>query len=274
MKLWNIVVFVLAFAVAPVYAENPPDWFTPLRDAVYDNKTGAAQVALLGGEVEERAKLELGGTDLLNILSYCEFLIAKAYQNENADDQAKKHLQQGLDYADSSVKIKPTAEGYRMMSENISQLCTLNSAAWVIANGLKVEAYAKDGLEYDKRNAACAYLIAARWVYAPAPFYNIKKGINQMENILSGSYDLQKDDLFNVYYSIAYAYNRNKQPDKAADWIEKALALYPSNKDALNLKQGKARIASVIAEAPLTPADKQRTNNLPQILLFSYRDVS
>jgi tetratricopeptide (TPR) repeat protein len=225
-----------------------------LRDAVYGGTSSAASIEQLGGGIEARAKMELSGTDLYNTLSYCKFLIATAYLNEKNNDKALQNFQQGLDYADTSVTIEPSSEGYRMKSENISQLCILNSTAWVIANGLKVEAFAKKGLEYDSRNAACGYLIAARWVYAPAPFSNIKKGISQMEQILSGSYDLQKDDLFNVYYSIAYAYNRAKQADKAKPWLEKALSLYPSNKNALELKEGKARIeVSTLSLAPASP---------------------
>ena len=234
---------VLCLNTALAGAKEPPDWFIPLRDAVYGSAGEAAHVARLGNEVEELAKQKLSGTELFNMLSYCEFLIAKAYIGEKNDEQAERHLQRGFDYADSSVKDNPTAEGYRMMAENISQLCTLKSTAWVIANGLKVEQYAKKGLKYDKRNAACSFLIAARWVYAPAPFHNINKGINEMKKILSDSYDLQKEDYFNVYYSIAYAYNRNKKTDEAKSWLEKALNIYPENKDALNLGQGRVRIA-------------------------------
>jgi tetratricopeptide (TPR) repeat protein len=243
MALKNIMVFILALNAALLSAEALPDWFAPLRDAVYGGVDDAASIKRIGGAVEERAKMELSGVELYNTLSYCKFLIAKAYQNESNYDKSLLNFQRGLDYANMSVKINPTSEGYRMMAENISQLCTLNSTAWVIANGLKVETYAKKGLEYDKRNAACGYLIAARWIYAPAPFNNVKKGINQMEQILSGPYDLQKDDWFNIYYSIAYGYNLIKQPDKTKLWLEKSLSVYPENKDALELKHGKARIA-------------------------------
>jgi tetratricopeptide (TPR) repeat protein len=245
----NMTCLILVFSTALLSAEVAPDWFTPLRDAAYGGVDDAASVEHLGGTVEERAKIELSGVELYNTLSYCKFLVAKAYQNEKNDDKAKLNFQQGFDYANMSVKINPSSEGYRMMAENISQLCTLNSTAWVIANGLKVETYAKKGLGYDKRNAACAYLITARWIYAPAPFSNVKKGINQMEQILSGSYDPQKDDLFNIYYSIAYGYNRIKQPDKTKFWLDKSLSVYPENKNALELKDGKARMADDVYPA-------------------------
>ncbi|MDR0409101.1 MAG: hypothetical protein LBH18_01690 [Spirochaetaceae bacterium] len=251
MALKYIMLLTLSLSALTLSAKPLPEWAEPLRDTVYSGTDNSADIEKLGEETEDRAKMELGGAELFNMLSYCKFLIAKSYMNEKNDDEAMKNFQSGLDYADMSVKIEPTAEGYRMMAENISQLCTLNSTAWVIANGLKVESYAKKGLKYDKKNAACAYLIAARWIYAPAPFDNIKKGITQMEQILSNSYERRKDDLFNVYYSIAYAYNRVKQPDKAKVWLEKALSVYPDNKNALELKDGKARVVETISSASL-----------------------
>jgi len=63
-----------------------------------------------------------------------------------------------------------------------------------------------------------------------------------MQEILSGKYDLQKDDRFNALISVAFGYDRNKKKSEALPWIEKALEIYPTNKDALNLKQGKSRI--------------------------------
>jgi tetratricopeptide (TPR) repeat protein len=240
------MIWALCFSTAFLGANEPPDWFTPLRDTVYNGSGDAASVARLGSEVEERAKLELEGAELYNTLSFCEFLIAKAYQSENSKEDAIRHFERGFDYAGDSVKIEPSSGAYRMMAENISQLCTLKSTAWVIANGLRVERYARKGLEYDKRNAACAYLIASRWVYAPQPFNNINKGINELKEILTGSYDIQKDDYFNMYYAIAYAYNRNKQPAEMKPWLEKALAVYPANRDARNLSLGKVRIADSV----------------------------
>jgi tetratricopeptide (TPR) repeat protein len=129
-----------------------------------------------------------------------------------------------------------------MMSKNLSGLCTVKSKGWVMLNGTKVESYARKGLELDPKNAACQYQIAARWVYAPAPFNNTRKGIQMMREILFGKYNLQKDDRFNVLISIAFGYDRSKNHDEAFSWAEKALEIYPENEDARNLTQGKSRV--------------------------------
>jgi tetratricopeptide (TPR) repeat protein len=77
-------------------------------------------------------------------------------------------------------------------------------------------------------------MIAARWVYAPAPFHNYRKGIEMMNDILSKG-DTEKDDLFNVYLSIGYAYIQQKKFSDARPWLQKALGVYPTNKYAREL---------------------------------------
>jgi tetratricopeptide (TPR) repeat protein len=240
--LKTTIVLGLCLNTAVLFGQSLPDWAAQFRDAVYMGSGDAASLSRLGSKVEERAKREMSGTELSNLLSLCEYLIGRAYQNENNEAEALKRYQNGLDIAAASVKASPTADGHRMMAENISRLCTLKSTAWVIANGTKVASNARKALGYDPRNAASAFMIAARWIYAPAPFSNVKKGIKDMNDILSGKYDLQKDDYFNVYYSLAYAYNRIKRHDDVKPWLDQALAVYPTNRDALQLRQGKAWI--------------------------------
>lgn len=236
------MIFTLCFTGAALFAEETPDCIEPLMDAVYAGEADLEAVKLIADEAEARARRELGGHTLSRVLSAREYFLGRAYRNAGNADEAEACFQRGLDFADSAIKEEPSADAYRWLAENISQLCTLKPTAWVIANGTKVEANAKRGLRYDKRNAACRYLISARWVYAPAPFNNTNRGIREMKEILSGDYDLQKDDYFNVYYAIAYAYNRIKQPDKIDEWLDKALAVYPANRDALDLKRGRAYI--------------------------------
>jgi Tfp pilus assembly protein PilF len=79
-------------------------------------------------------------------------------------------------------------------------------------------------------------MVAARWVYAPPPFHNYKKGIEMMEAILTEG-DMEKDDRFNVHISIGYAYIQQKKYADARPWIDKALEIYPSNKFARDLKK-------------------------------------
>jgi tetratricopeptide (TPR) repeat protein len=100
-----------------------------------------------------------------------------------------------------------------------------------MAHGLDVERYARKALNLDPGNAAAHLLIASRWVYAPAPFHNHRKGIQMIEDILN-AWDarLDKDDRFNVNIAIGYAYLEQKKFQEAAVWLNRALSVYPSNR--------------------------------------------
>jgi tetratricopeptide (TPR) repeat protein len=163
------------------------------------------------------------------MLSRCEYMMGRAYQYEERKEDAAARYAGGMSWAEKALEETESAEAWRMLAENISQLCAVRPAAWAIANGLKVEQYAKKALALNGRSAAAQYLIAARWVFAPAPFHNLKKGIEMMEAILSGG-DMDKDDRFNVYSAIGYAYARQKKYGEARPWFLKSLEVYPTNK--------------------------------------------
>ena len=116
-----------------------------------------------------------------------------------------------------------------MLAENISQSCAVRSVSYAMANGLKVERYSKNALDIDKHNAAAKIMIAARWVYAPSPFNNFRKGI-EMLSAIPGESNMQKDDMFNVYIGLGYAYMQQKNNTQARQWLLKSLEVYPTNK--------------------------------------------
>jgi tetratricopeptide (TPR) repeat protein len=127
------------------------------------------------------------------------------------------------------VAEAPSSQAWLTLAENLSQACSLGPWTYTVANGLNVEKFAKNALSYNRRNAAAQYLIAARWVFAPSPFSNHKKGIEMMQAIFNDG-DMEKDDHFNVYSAIGYAYIQQKKYGEARPWLQKALEIYPTNK--------------------------------------------
>jgi len=219
--------------------ENLPEWYVPLRDAVYSQNLSSREIINIYFSTRERAQKELYGVALAVMLSRCEYMMGRSLIYEENKKEARTCFERGLEYAQESLDLSPTPEGWQMLSENISYLCTVRSTAWVMANGLKVERYARSALELDSGNTAAHYLIAARWVYAPAAFRNIKKGIQMMHDILD-NYDnrLHKDDRFNVISSIGYALWQQKNNNDARTWFDKALEVYPDNKYVKGLIAG------------------------------------
>jgi tetratricopeptide (TPR) repeat protein len=123
-----------------------------------------------------------------------------------------------------------------MLAANISQACVVKSWVYVLTNGLKVDRYSKNALAFAPDNVDAKYLIAARWVYAPALFNNIKRGLLMMEEI-AGEHEsvMTKDESFRVYTAIAYSHLELDNYEAAQPWIDKALVLYPANKFAASM---------------------------------------
>ena len=232
--------FIAVFSAASgLYGEDLPDYFIQLRDALYSQVLSSADLSALYTTAEDQANKQLSGADLPLMLSRCEYIMGRCYLYEKNKSQADQYLQKGLDYAQKSLDQQPTSEGWRMLAENLSQLCTVRSTGWVMRNGLSVEKYSKNALNIDPGNTAAQYMIAARYVYAPAPFHNYSKGLQMMKDILA-NYDnrLSKDDRFNVNLSIGYTLIQQNKNTDAKDWLQKALAIYPDNKYVKSLLAG------------------------------------
>ena len=233
-----LFVMVLS-AVVRLHGEELPDWYTPLRDAVYSQNLSSRELTGLYIAAQERALKELYGAPLSVMLSRCEYMMGRSLIYEENKDEARPYFERGLAHAQESLDQEPSPEGWQMLSENISYLCIVRSTAWVMANGLKVERYARSALELDPGNTAAHYLIAARYVYAPAPFHNYRKGIRMMQAIIDDfDHRLHKDDRFNVYSSIGYALNQQKKYEDAKTWFIKSLEVYPDNKYIKGLLAG------------------------------------
>jgi tetratricopeptide (TPR) repeat protein len=213
-----------------VYAESLPDWFLPLRDAVYEQTLTADEVVPRYEEAKRRAEAGLAGQGRYLMLSRCEYMMGRAYLYEKRNGEALARFEEGMVQARRSLDAAASPEGWVMLAENLSQACTVQSVAYVLRNGLDVERYAQKALEADSGNTAARILLASRWVYAPAPFNNLKRGIQMMEDILN-NFDarLQKDDRFNVYSGLGYAYVRQKKGQEARFWLQRSLSVYPTN---------------------------------------------
>jgi tetratricopeptide (TPR) repeat protein len=162
-------------------------------------------------------------------------MMGRAYQDNKLAGEAVACFEKGIERAEEALAIQADSGAYEMLAANIGQVCMLKPVPWVMANGLRVEQNAKKALALNPRSAAANYLIASRWVFGPGLLGNPKKGIAEMEAILNNSEDLQKDEFFNVYSAIGYGYIQLKKHQDALPWVQKSLAIYPSNKFAGDL---------------------------------------
>ncbi|MDR2073081.1 MAG: hypothetical protein LBP60_06590 [Spirochaetaceae bacterium] len=234
MKKTLLFLSIFAAAYTGIYAQNYqdrlPPWLLKLRDAVYEQVLRPEQIYPLYVSARNMAAAELSGIEKFNAVSRCEYLMGRAYQYFEQKTPAIECYQRGLEAAEQSLALRESADGWTMRSNNLSQLCTLKSRAWAITHGLDVGKFAENALKLNPRDAAARHIVASRWIYAPPPFNDIKRGIAMMKEILSGNYTLQRDDLFNTYTALAYGYIQEKNSAEARNWINRALTIYPTNK--------------------------------------------
>jgi tetratricopeptide (TPR) repeat protein len=212
-------------------ADALPDWFLLLRDALYEQDLSANDIVPLYRRAETQAEAELSGVDQYLMLSRCEYIMGRAYQYEDRKDEAVRRYEEGMKWAQKALDAESSATGWQMLAENISQSCVVRPVSWVMANGLKVDQYAKKALSLNPRNAAAQHMLAARWIYAPAPLHNFRRGIQMIEEVIAAdAVDMQKDDRFNLYSAVGYAYLQQKKYAEAQAWFIKSLTVYPTNK--------------------------------------------
>lgn len=229
--LFTITAFVLCGARA---AALPPDWYLPLRDAVYEQTLTADQITRLYEETKQRAEQTLTGTALFITLSRCEYLMGRTYHNDEQDAAAVACYERGIAWAQKSLDETPSSEGWQMLAENLSQACVvMRSTAYVMANAAKAEKYVTNALALNPGNIAAQYMDAAKYIYVPAPFTRYRRGIQQLEEIAEkNDAEMERDDRFNIYSALGYGYLKRKKYQDARRWLEKSLSVYPTNKFA------------------------------------------
>jgi len=240
MSKAGIFLFIVILSAAPMLpGEELPEWFIPLRDAIYSQTHSSRQIRGLYNIARERANRELSGVELSVMLSRCEYMLGRSYVDEENKKEAAVCFEKGLRYAQESLDSMATPEGWQLMADNISYLCSVKSMAFIMANGLKVDRYSKNALKLDSGNTAAQFLVAARWVYAPTPLHNYRRGQQMMEAIIKDyEYRLHRDDRFNVYLAIGDAHNQQKRKEEARVWFLKAKEIYPENKRVNGMLSG------------------------------------
>ena len=231
MRMLTLLLLIMGLFKMSLNAETTPEWMIPLREAVYEQKLNAAEIEPLYIAAKAAAAEQYSGTDLDLAISRCEYLMGRAFQDSKQNDAARPRYREGMRLAEKVTETAPNTEAWLLLAQNLSQACSLGPWTYTVANGLNVEKYAKNALTFNRRNAAAQYLIAARWVFAPSPFNNIKKGIEMMEAIIQDG-DTGKEDLFDIYSAIGYGYVQQKKYAEARPWLLKSLEIYPTNKYA------------------------------------------
>jgi tetratricopeptide (TPR) repeat protein len=234
----NIIFAVLLLSIAQVrtnaqdYRDTLPSWLIQLRDAVYEQTLSAEQIYPLYMDALTRSGNEYTDANLLNAYSRCQNYMGMAYLYYQENNKALVCFQNGYDEAERSLAIQETVDGWVLLAANLSQMCIIKSKAWTMTHGLDIEKFSKKALQLEPRNATALFLIATFRANAPWPVNDTARSMAIMHEMLTGSADLQRDDLFNIYLLFAHLCLKEKRKEDTRIWIDKALSVYPANKYA------------------------------------------
>jgi len=230
-KLKHFYFCVLLFSHIQLYAEQLPDSFYLFRDAVYAQNTGTVQIMRLYTAARQDIEKIYSSADLFRAFSRCAYLVGVSFQTEGKKNEAAAFYEQGIAWAEDSIALCPTSEGYQYLAANIALSCWVKPLSYALANIDRIEENAQKALDLDSQNLAVRYVIAAKYIQAPWPVGNLKKGANLLEEITKKNIDsLEKEDIFNIYLGMAVVCQKEKKNEEAGIWYNKALALYPTNK--------------------------------------------
>jgi tetratricopeptide (TPR) repeat protein len=216
------------------YAQNSqflPNSFYVFRDAVYMQNTSVVQIIRLYTAAREEIEQTLAGANRYIALSRCAYLAGITFQAEGRKNEAAAYYDQGIAWAEDSLSLMHTSEGYQYLAANLALSCWVRPRSYALANIGKIEENAQKALDLDPQNLAAKYIIAAKYIQAPWPIGNMKRGASLLREIIYQDIDsLEKEDMVNIYLTMAVVCQKEKKNGEERIWQEKALALYPSNR--------------------------------------------
>jgi tetratricopeptide (TPR) repeat protein len=218
---------------ALLYAEDfrlPPAFYL-FRDTVYMQNTSTAQTVRLYTAAKTDIEQTLDGAALYRALSRCAYLAGVSFQAEGRKNEAAAFYDEGIAWAEESVALSPDSEGYQYLAANTALSCWVKPFSYALAHADEIEEYAQKALDLDPQNLAAQYIIAAKYIQAPWPVGNMKKGAALLRKIASRDLAaLEKEDICNIYLAMAVVCRREKKSGEESVWQQKALALYPGNR--------------------------------------------
>jgi hypothetical protein len=229
-----LCLFVTFLQVTLLYAQDTqtlPNSFYVFCDTVYMQNSSALQIVRLYGAAKTEIEQTLAGVDFYIALSRCAYLAGITFQAEDRKNEAAAYYDQGIAWAEDSLSIMPTSEGYQYLAANIALSCWVKPLSYALANVGKIEENAQRALALNPQNLAAQYIIAAKYIQAPWPVGNMKRGATLLREIVSRNTEcLEREDLCNIYLAMAVVSQKEKKNDEERIWQGRALALYPTNR--------------------------------------------
>ena len=229
-QIFMVIIFYVFFTqtISASHANNYPNSFTVFRDTVYMQNRNLLETMRLYTAAKQEIETSLSGVDKLILLSRCEYLMGITFRVENKNNEAAAYFEQGIVWAEESISINPTSEGYRLLGTNIFFLCEVRTS-YGLKNFKKIEENAQRALELNN-NLMAKCLMATFYISTPWPVSDVRRGMRILDDIMQQNYfNLDWEDQFNIFLmlqAVCIKLNRNQE---AEIWRAGGEAIYPTN---------------------------------------------
>jgi tetratricopeptide (TPR) repeat protein len=131
--------------------------------------------------------------------------------------------------AERYLRLSFDSRGCRLYAEVAGQMVLLNDIGFLIKTGPQIRKYIEKAIELDPSNTKARILYAGEKIYTPRLFGgNPKEGIEMLLEI-DTSCERDREDRFNIYSGIGYAYAALGERNQARRWFLRAGEVYPGN---------------------------------------------
>jgi len=227
------MVLLAALLAFPAAGQDYDGHFSQARDAVYNQRMDPQEVVSLLDSSRQTIHAISTEQQRLYWLARLEALqgYMELHTTENMES-AETHYRNSQDMILQALELGEFSEGYRLLSQTVSNLCLIKGTAFILANGLDVERYARKALELDPHNGKAKILLASSKIYPPRIFGgDPQQGIAIMEQALQAP-DLDNADRFDILSGIGFAYQKLKDYRTARLYLKRSLEIFPDNRFA------------------------------------------
>lgn len=137
--------------------------------------------------------------------------------------------EESMAFAEQYMADGRDARGVRLYTESLSQLSTLKTLGFLMANGPKIQPLAEEAVSLNPDDPKARMILASRYVYSPSVWGgDPDRGIAMIEEIKARG-GLDREARHNTAVGIGFAHTMAERWEEAVPYFREALEVYPGN---------------------------------------------
>lgn len=231
--LLNVAFTLYAFAAQPLSQAFPTE-YEQLVSAVYTTTHSQEELEPLFEKTISVSQEKYEGQEQLTLLAMCSFMRGMYYYFNNDEKTAGDYFDIAQNTMNAARSIEKTALNTALLAQIIMQNAAVKGFGYQIANVPGLPKLIREALTLDENCIHALYMKNFFNCTVPAPYgEGYLKGAEAMIQLLESGRTVTEHERYNMTAIIAYAYSKKNRRDLAIEYYQKALQIYPTNKEVL-----------------------------------------